>query len=101
MVQPIANPSSPSVRFTALDVPTITSTKKTKVNQLMFAIAGAFTKGTYSARACTSYNGSVRNKAGVSVARIIWKKRLIWTWMPEDLFLVILRDIMVDPGCQG
>ena len=45
IVQPMARPSSPSVRLTALDEPTMTNAKKTRVSQPIFVMTGALKNG--------------------------------------------------------
>ncbi len=58
-MQPTANPSRPSVRFTALVVPT--STRNMKIHApgtVMSAITGALKNGTISSRAWTRVPGT-------------------------------------------
>jgi hypothetical protein len=45
--QPVASPSSPSVRFTAFDAPTMMSANMATAKRCMSAMTASFTKGMY------------------------------------------------------
>ena len=69
----------------------MTSAKKTKVNQLIFAITGDLKNGTNSSRACTSSSGLVRKTAVTTPAKPTWQRSFTRPGMPSVFFFVTLR----------